>query len=58
MYNAVTTVNNIVLYIWKLPREQSLEVLITKKKLVTAYGDECYCDDHSAYLQQIIRMYT
>lgn len=50
MYNAVTTVNNIVLYIWKLPREYSLEVLITKKKLVTAYGDECYCDDHSAYL--------
>lgn len=39
-YSMVTMANNTVLNIWKLLREQTLEVLITRKK-VCNYGEEC-----------------
>lgn len=45
MYWVVTTVNYIVLHIWKLLREYILQVLIARKKnSVTVYGDGCYQD--------------
>ena len=42
MYNMVTIVSNTVLYMWKLPREYILHVLITckGKKKVIIRGDE------------------
>ena len=39
MYNMVIIVNNTVLYIWKLLREQILKVLTTGKKMVIMWGD-------------------
>ena len=43
MYNVVTMVNNILLYIWKLLREEILKVLIIRKTFVfvTMFGDGC-----------------
>ena len=51
MYNVVTIVNNTVLYVWKLLREQILKVFITRKKgncvswWILTYG----CDHFAIY---------
>lgn len=39
VYSMVTTVKNIALCIWKLQREWILNVLITRKEIVTMWGD-------------------
>ena len=38
MYSMVITVNNTVLYIWKLLREQIIKVLIKRKKICNYAG--------------------
>ena len=34
-------VNNPVLYVWKVPREEILKILITRRKMVTTYDEGC-----------------
>ena len=40
MYSKVITVNNIVVHIWKLPREYNLKILITHTpNVLVTYGN-------------------
>ena len=40
MYSMVNIVNNAIVHIWKLLGELILKALITRKKIVTLYGDQ------------------
>lgn len=62
IYSTVTTVNSIVLYTWKLLRENILNVLITNlKKNKNKNLSEViltYCGDHLTIYTCIITLYT